>query len=59
MAEWVRDAVGVIEAVKVEVNVWVGVEVACDTVTVAPATGQLLNNTVCPLVPLAADTLKV
>ena len=55
----VMDAVGVIKAVNVGVKEFVGVEVACATVTVAPGTGRLLNNTACPLVPLPAVTLNV
>ena len=50
---------GVLDAVVVEVKEFVGVEVACATVTVAPATGNPLNNTACPLVPLAPVRLNV
>jgi len=49
---------GVRVAVGVEVREFVGVGVAAVTVTVAPATGRPLNNTVCPLVPLAPVKLK-
>ena len=46
-------------AVNVEVKEFVGVGVACATVTVAPATDIPLNDTACPLVPLAPVRLNV
>jgi hypothetical protein len=42
----------------VTVGLEVGVVVAWDTVTVAPATGRPWTVTACPLVPLIAVTLK-
>lgn len=41
------------------VELLVGVAVACATDTVAPATGNPLNDTACPLVPLPPVRLNV
>lgn len=59
VAVLVKAAVQVEVGVKEGVAVGLGVEVACATITVAPATGNPLNCTAWPLVPAAPVRLKL